>query len=188
MPHDAAHSLSHDTLPDPAAALVEAFGALIPALTAVPAASLPSEARALLDHQGGMTATLEGRWGRPMGLTVLGSRETAGGISRAVLLTADGAAVPAELGLITIRLEALPSTLRAVVRAGDVPFGRVLAEGGIAFSSRPSAFLRLRADTALADILAVTPGTVLHGRATVLRDAAGQVLAEAIEILSGHAP
>jgi hypothetical protein len=161
---------------------------MIPALTPVSASSLPAEVRTLLDHCGGMTAALEGYWGRPMGLTVLGSRETAQGVSRAVVLTPMDTAHPAELGLISIRLAALPPALHPAVQAGKVPFGRLLADGGIAFESRPGAFFRLRADVPLADIMRVPVGMALHGRATVLRDADGHVLAEAIEILGGHTP
>ena len=188
MPHDSAHALTPEALPDAAAALVRAFSDLLPDLIPLPAAALPADARALLDHEGGMTSALEGHWGRAMTLQVLGTRPADGRVSRAVTLSAAGAGVPAELGLITIRLEALPPALRPAVLAGTVPFGRVLADGGIGFSSRPCAFFRLRADTALADILRVAEGATLFGRATVLRDGAGRVLAEAMEILSGHAP
>lgn len=188
MPHDAPPILDDAPVKSEAAALITAFGDLVPGLTIVQSADLPFHARSLLDHEGGMTAALEAYWHRPMRLHVLASRKAETRLSRAVILIPEGMEMPAELGLISIRMDCLPAALHSAVFAGLIPFGRILADSGIVFASRPTNFFRLRADRALADIMRVNDGVTLFGRSTVLRDDKDRRLAEVIEILGGHGP
>jgi len=163
-------------------------GLPVPEVEPVPAFRLPADARALLDHQGGMTAALEAYWGEPMGLRLIHAAHAPKLIRRQVLLSGTLRQRPAELGLIEIHLHALPAQVRDGVLAADMPFGTLLTRAGLSFRSTPSAFLRLAADADLADWLDVTPGHILYGRHTHLTDRHGGTLAEAVEILSGHAP
>lgn len=183
--------------PDLPTALLRGFADLLPELRLLSVEALPESARPLLDHEGGMTAALERAWGGPLSLQVLRSRLLGDRLTRAVILWAGGTgsslsgaereSQAAELGLISIHLDALPPPVRQDVQFGDIPFGRLLADAGIEFRSRPSAFFETVADATLSGLLQVSAGQVLFGRTTRLSDAAGRVLADAIEIL-GQSP
>lgn len=150
---------------------------------------LPDVPRRLLVHDHGMTATLEAFWGEQMRLSVLHTEEVGGQLRRHVLLSGADSGTPAELGLIEIRLDALPPGALFAVRQRRIPFGAILSACGVGFSSRPAGFLRLVANDELARLLRLTPGTAIHGRATTLyAKTDGRVLANAVELLSGHQP
>ncbi|MFV3073341.1 hypothetical protein [Niveispirillum fermenti] len=150
---------------------------------------LPEVPRRLLAHDHGMTATLEAFWGERMRLEVLHTEEIDGLLRRHVLLSGADRGIPAELGLIEIRLEALPPGALFAVRQRRIPFGAILSACGTAFRSQPAGFLRLVADESLGRLLRVTPGSPVHGRATTLyAHDDGRLLANAVELLSGHRP
>lgn len=153
------------------------------------AAGLPEVPRRLLAHDHGMTATLEAFWGEQMRLSVLHAEELPGLLRRHVLLSGASSGLPAELGLIEIRLEALPAGALFAVRQRRIPFGAILSACGVGFKSRPAGFLRLNTDEKLASLVRQKAGAVLYGRATTLyAENDGRVLANAVELLSGHAP
>ncbi len=149
---------------------------------------LPETARNLLAHDHGMTATLEAYWGESMRLSVLHAEEAAGLLRRHVLLSGGQSGMPAELGLIEIRLDALPAAAQFAVRQRKIPFGAILSACGVTFNSRPAGFLVLKADNAVAALLRIVAGDLVHGRATTLYDRDGRMLATAVELLSGHRP
>lgn len=151
-------------------------------------AQVPHPLRDLLGQEGGMTAALERHWGEPMLLRVLRSLRIATRLRREVVLLGARRGLPAELGLIEIRLDALPSAVAAAVTDGVRPFGTLLAEAGLHFRSRPTRYIQVTADTVLAATLAVPRGTVLFGRETRLTAESGRLLAEAVEVLSGPCP
>lgn len=152
-------------------------------------ADLPPAIRPLLVHVRGMTAVLEDHAGEAMTLSVLSSLDEgdagAGGdtLLRKVLLAGAETGRPGEMGLIRIHLSSLPAPVAARIRAADLPFGTVLKQAGIRFTSRPHTFFTARAAGDLCRRLGHPPGAVVHGRATVLHDSAGALLAEAVEIL-----
>lgn len=150
---------------------------------------LPDVPRRLLVHDHGMTATLEAFWGEQMRLSVLHAEETGNLLRRHVLLSGADSGTPAELGLIEIRLDALPAGALFAVRQRRIPFGAILSACGVSFRSQPAGFLRLVATDELARLLGLTPGSAVHGRATTLyAQNDGRVLATAVELLSGHQP
>ncbi|QJE72769.1 hypothetical protein HHL28_06405 [Aerophototrophica crusticola] len=179
-----ADSLDLDLL----ARFAQEAGMAPPSVALLAVSDLPEAARGILVQDGGMTQALVSFWGEAMRLSVLDSTESGGTLRRAVVLSAAESGMPAELGLIEIELERLPSPVRDAVRAGLRPFGTVLAEATLPFRSRPEAFLAVTANRVLADILDVSPGEELYGRATLLRLADGTAIARAVEILSGHGP
>ncbi|WP_133065529.1 hypothetical protein [Niveispirillum lacus] len=150
---------------------------------------LPDVPRRLLVHDHGMTATLEAFWGEQMRLSVLHTEEKGNLLRRHVLLSGAASGTPAELGLIEIHLDALPPGALFAVRQRRIPFGAILSACGVSFKSRPAGFLRLVANDDLARLLRVTPGSAIHGRATTLyAQTDARVLANAVELLSGHQP
>jgi hypothetical protein len=58
-----------------------------------------------------------------------------------------------------------------------------LKECAIAYASQPKAFLRIASDKLIDKVLDLTGAHVLYGRRNTLSDAAGQSLAEIVEIL-----
>jgi len=154
-----------------------------PACTLLPADALPPGVRPLLDHRGSMTLTLEAHWRGPLTVRLLAGAEEPGTLTRAsVLRTADGG-VPVELAVIRMALPALPADLHGALRAATIPFGRLLADRGIAFAAEPVAFFRLEADAVAAGHGAVAPGTPLHGRLNRIVTPDGVTLCEVVEIV-----
>lgn len=153
-------------------------------LQALDLAEVPREPRDLLGQQDGMTAALERRWGETMTLRVRRTELHGSRLRRVVVLAGARRGQPAEIGFIEIRLDALPAGLAEDVRAARLPFGALLAAAGIAFRSRPHRFFSVAACDDLAGALQVPLRTLLYGRETRLTDAAGHLLAEAVEILA----
>lgn len=150
---------------------------------------LPDVPRRLLAHDHGMTATLEAFWGEQMRLSVLHTEEVGSLLRRHVLLSGADSGTPAELGLIEIRLDSLPPGALFAVRQRRIPFGAILSACGVSFRSRPAGFLRLVANEDLGRLLRVPVGSAVHGRATTLyAQTDGTILANAVELLSGHQP
>lgn len=154
-----------------------------PACTLLSAAALPTDVRPLLDHRVSMTLTLEAHWGGPVAVRRLADAEETGTLTRASVLrrTADG--VPVELAVIRIALPALPVDLHDALRAAVVPFGRLLADRGIAFAAEPLAFFHLDADAVAAGHGAVEAGTPLYGRLNRIVTPDGVELCEVVEIV-----
>lgn len=158
------------------------LGGTPPACAIVPVEALPTAVRPLLDHRGSMTLRLEAHWNSPLLVRRLADAEEAGTLTRAsVLRTADG--TPVELAVIRMILNALPAGLHGALRAAETPFGRLLAEHGIAFAAEPLAFFRLEADAVAATHGAVASGTPLYGRLNRIVTPDGATLCEVVEIV-----
>lgn len=160
-----------------------ALGGEPPACTVLPAAALPADVRPLLDHRGSMTLTLETHWGGSLAVRRLADAEEAGTLTRASVLHTAAGGLPVELAVIRIALPALPAALHEALRTAAVPFGRLLADHGIAFAAEPLAFFRLDADSVAAAHGAVEPGTPLHGRLNRIVTPEGVELCEVVEIV-----
>lgn len=156
-----------------------------PVLAFVTASQLPPDYRCLLDHRGGMTATLERRWGDSLVVELLAddiaTQERA--LFRFVVLRTQKSGVAVELATIRIPLDRFPALLRTRFIEGRRPFGALLAEAGIAFRAEPVAFFRIAADELVADKAGVAVGTTLYGRVNRLLGASEEVLCETAEIL-----
>jgi chorismate-pyruvate lyase len=154
-----------------------------PACTLLPASALPADMRPLLDHRGSMTLALEAHWGGPLTVRRLADAEDSGTLARASVLRRTADDVPVELAVIRIALPALPADLHGALRAATVPFGRLLADHGIAFAAEPLAFFRLDADAVTAGHGAVEAGTPLYGRLNRIVAPGGVELCEVVEIV-----
>ncbi|WP_431862434.1 chorismate--pyruvate lyase family protein [Azospirillum sp.] len=157
-----------------------------PACAIVPADALPAAVRPLLDHTGSMTLRLEAHWGGPLGVRRLADAEDGDTLTRASVLHTlggDGDGTPVELAVIRMALPALPVALHDALRAAAVPFGRLLADHGIAFAAEPLAFFRLEADAVAAGHGAVDLGTPLYGRLNRIVTPEGATLCDVVEIV-----
>lgn len=158
-------------------------GLVVPAASLVDGADMPEPYRTLLVHDRDMTPTLEKFHGDRIHLRTIGRRLDGDALSRLVVLTTNDALKPVEFGAIVIHLEQFPAAAREVLLGCRVPLGTVLAEFGIEHYSRPSAFLSVHADPLINGSLDTTGTDVRYGRRNVLRNAAGDSLADVLEIL-----
>ena len=151
---------------------------------AVAAGDLPEPARVLLDHACGMTQSLETRWGEAMTLHVHTQRDMNDRLYRLVALRGAQSGRIREIAAIRIWLGRLPRRIEDDVRAGQHPLGRLLADAGIAFASRPEAFLQAHCPDVFARELNLDPKRVLPGRISRLHVGDSPLpLCETVELL-----
>lgn len=150
----------------------------------VAAAELPETARALLDHACGMTQSLEARWGEPMTLHIHAQRLLNDRLYRLVALRGAHSGRVCEIAAIRIWLARLPNGIQDGVRAGQHPLGRLLADAGITFASRPETFLEAHCPGLFARELGLDPARALPGRISRLHaDNSPLPLCETVELL-----
>lgn len=144
---------------------------------------VPQPYRQLLVHDSDMTSTLEDFFGQPLKLRVLHKRIDDNAMLREVLLVGmnDGRAV--EYGSIRIELARFLPDVRAEIEACERPLGGILREANVSFKSRPSAFLKLRPEPGLLQVLGAGDATVLYGRRNTLTTLGGDVIAQILEVL-----
>lgn len=155
------------------------------ALRVVDAEAMPLLARRLLDHRQDMTSTLEAWLGEPLRLRVLARVHDGDILARQVVLVGERSGRAAELGAIVIHLDRFAPAARPDIIGSHYPLGTLLARHGVAYKSRPRAFLELHADADLARHLGpvARAGDILWGRTNVLETPQGACLARVVEIL-----
>ncbi len=158
-------------------------GRPLPAFRVITGDEMPEPYRSLLVHERDMTRTLEQFHGSPIHLRVLSSYRAGDAYWRESVLELDGSGRPVEFGAIKIQLAALPEECRRLILAEHLPFGGILNDAGVRYTSRPSAFLRFEADDFIAESFGRPRGGGFYGRQNTLRSEAGDTLAEIIEIL-----
>jgi chorismate-pyruvate lyase len=158
-------------------------GQALPAIETVPAQAMPASSRSLLAHESDMTSTLESFYGERLHVDVLGRRIAGREYFREVLLRLGARGRAVEYGAIRIMLDILPEDVRREILRERQPFGRILTEWGVAFSSRPQAYLRIASDDFINRALDLDGPQWLFGRRNRLLDAWERPLAEIVEIL-----
>jgi chorismate-pyruvate lyase len=128
----------------------------------IPEEDLPGSFRKLLAHRGHMTETLEERWGGPASIEVLSSRIEDNLYLRRTLLFVG--ARPALLGVVRLDLDRIPPAARGDVLRERIPLGRILMERGLFRGVDPLAYLEVRPNEDLRELLGAGPRSVLHGR------------------------
>ncbi len=130
---------------------------------------IPEPYRGLLCHHRDMTSTLANFHQGRVTLEVLRSEQVDECYYREVTLWVDRKKV--EFGLIKFFLENLPHPLRTEVLAGKKPFGEILNESGLSYSSKPIGFFHSGEKE--------SP----YGRHNCLLNSEGKDLAHIVEIL-----
>jgi chorismate-pyruvate lyase len=149
---------------------------------------IPEPYRSLLVHESDMTPTLEAAYGENIHLRVLQYVHHDEVVSRQVLLVTDSAERAVEMGAIKIYLKRFPEEARRLIAARRIPLGTILRQLGIPHESHPSAYFRVAAQGAIAEVMGVNGGETLYGRRNVLSDPDGRPLAEVVEILPPAEP
>lgn len=158
----------------------------LPAIEQVSGESLPEPARTLLVHQNDMTPTLEKFHGDELYLDVISRRHRGDFYFREVVLLTQKSHQAVEFGAIKINLGLFPCSARPRILQEQQPLGGILREYKIPHTSRPKAFLRLRADDFVRSALKLQGEPTLYGRRNTLFDAQQRPLAEIVEILPHH--
>ena len=158
-------------------------GRELPWHEAVQPDAIPEPMRSLLAHNRDMTSTLEQHHGDGIHLRVLSLGHDAKTLRREVVLCRDRDNVPVEFGATLAWLEAFEEPWRSQIVASRRPLGGILNASGKAYTSRPSAFLRVRPDGFLRVSLGFQGDPDLYGRQNTLRTWEGNVIASILEIL-----
>jgi chorismate-pyruvate lyase len=156
---------------------------LLPAVLEIADTEVPAPYRQLLVHDRDMTTTLENFHKAKTHLRVLRSTVNGDTYEREVVLALDGSERPVEFGALTVHLDRLPATVRGQVAAGRRPFGGILVEQGVKFTSHPKAFIRIEPDAVISESLGLKTPAILYGRCNALFDDQGRVLADIVEVL-----
>jgi chorismate-pyruvate lyase len=130
-----------------------------------------------------MTSTLENFYRDKLQVLVLGRRTVDEDYFREVALALGGSGRRVEFGAIKISLDLFPTGARREILREEQPLGRILAAFGLAFSSRPAAYLRVASDEFIGRALNLAGPRLLHARRNTLVDAWERPLAEIVEIL-----
>jgi len=161
------------------------YGEPMPAIAAVSTNGVPSPWAAVVVNSGSMTANLEECYGDRILLTLLGDDihvpdKTLG---RAVILRTERGAVPVALAGLRIHLERFPPEVRVRFVEAVSPFGGILRQEGIGFSSQVVSFVKCRASKLLARALRTRQGSALYGRFSLILGDQGTLYAEVMELL-----
>lgn len=149
---------------------------------------MPEPYRSLLVHERDMTSTLEAHHGQGMSLRVLRMVPSASAMTRKVVLVGDEDGRSAEFGAIRINLGRFDVEAQDMIRESRRPFGAILRDLRIDYTSRPTAYFGVHCDTIMAEALDTPYGTWLYGRHNQLRGTASELLAEVVEILPPEQP
>jgi len=163
-------------------------GLRLPPLEVVDGGAIAEPARSLLVHERDMTSTLEAFHGAGIHLRPISRQRRGDDYFREVVLVLDETEQPVEFGAICIHLARFPEPARQAILAERFPLGHLLKDFGIAYLSRPKAFLRLASDATINGLLRLTGAQLLFGRRNSLFDPAGNSLAEIVEILPPVSP
>jgi len=120
-----------------AAALVKLFCpevAFFGMISGISPEDLTADDRRLLDHRSHMTVAMEKHHGCRVGVKVLAVRDAEPGTGERyareiVLVRPDGRIV--QYGIVRIELESVDPAVRAAIRRGDEPLGRILVNAGL---------------------------------------------------------
>lgn len=157
----------------------------LPIFQRINAKHIPSSWANLLCATSSMTASLAACYGEEVALTLLGDDLLVPEklLDRAVVLSGRQTGRPFALAGLRIHLERFAPRIRVRFVEAVTPFGKVLKEEGLAFTSEPACFFRTQANTLLARALILPEGTSLFGRTNNIKDAYQVQLAEVVEIL-----
>jgi hypothetical protein len=155
----------------------------LPPIDQVEGESVPAPYKTLLVHHNDMTSTLEQFHGQSIHLQVLRSEERGDFYSREVVLALDTSETPVEFGAIKISLALFAPAARRLILEERFPLGHILKDCGVAYTSRPKAFLRVQSDEFMNQVFKLSAGQILYGRRNTLADPQQRSLAEIVEIL-----
>jgi chorismate-pyruvate lyase len=160
----------------------ERAGLAKPAARHIAAEDLPFPYRSLLAHTNTMTLALEQHFGGRLGLRTLSTFQSGAWYLRRVLLVQEESGRPVEMGALRITLTPFGPRVRARILRADAPLGRVLRDAGVAFESRPRAFLAVTPNPEMMGVFWMPEPLTLYGRQTEVM-LEGRKIGDIVEIL-----
>jgi chorismate-pyruvate lyase len=160
-----------------------AQGLTLPVIDRVQGRDVPAPYHSLLVHPRDMTSTLEGFHKDKIHIRVMSHFTCDNEYFREVILELDRSRKPVEFGAIKINLDLFPLEAREEILREKKPLGGILAECGIAVTSRSRGYLRVASDDYIGKELKLDDIFLLYGRSSSLIDGWDRPLAEIIEIL-----
>ena len=158
-------------------------GRALPEVRFIDAAQMPEACRQLLDHTNDMTSTLQRFHGEEIRVHVLDSRQDDVSYERKVLLVTRDTRRTVEFGAIEILLNPFPIGVQREILRAEMPLGAILQSFHIEYKSKPRAFFEIESDDAMNAALTLPETQTLYGRCNEIRNSAGRILAEIVEIL-----
>lgn len=154
----------------------------LPPYRIIDADDLPEPFRQLLDHKRDMTSVLQDFHSQKVHLENVDIvREDDHLMRRVALLAEDGR--PVEFGAIDIWLSRFTDEVQQVILECRTPFGAILNENNIAYTSSPKRFFEIDSIDFIGVALGLESSARLYGRTNILRSEDGQIMARVVEIL-----
>ena len=153
-----------------------------PQVKAIDADDIPLPYRSLLVHRSDMTLTLERHFGGRVALRPLATFRRGPWYFRRVLLAQEYTGRPVEMGAIRIRIGAFPARIQKQILRNDVPLGRLLRDGGVAYESRPTVFLSVAPNPEMMGVFWMREPKTLYGRRTEMMHN-GAKIGDIVEVL-----
>lgn len=154
-----------------------------PEAVPVPAEDVPQPYRRLLVHHEHMTVTVEDHYGGAVDVQVMACRRTGDEYARKILLKLREGGRAVQFGLVRIDLGVCPAPVRDAIVEGKTPLGRVLIQHDMLRRIDPTAFLKVRLGTKMAEWFGCEPGAETYGRLGVIYTGDRPVI-EVLEILA----
>ena len=158
-------------------------GRALPEIRFIEAARIPQVYRALLDHSKDMTSTLQRFHNEEIRVQVLECRQENNCYERRVLLVTRHTRRTVEFGAIEILLDPFPIGVQREILRAEMPLGAILKSFHIEYKCKPRAFFEIESDDAMNTALTLSGTQTLYGRCNEIRNSAGRILAEIVEIL-----
>lgn len=153
-----------------------------PTAIAIEPAAIPAPYGALLTHEQDMTGTLERYHGRRLVTRPLSAALRGRWYARHVLLARTDSGRPVAMGAIRVRLDAFGASVQALIRKSETPFGRILAQSGLDFRSKPKVFFELIPNGEMMGVFWMAGPQALYGRRTELV-LDGEKIGDVVEVL-----
>lgn len=157
-------------------------GIVVPRARRVSPDQIPPPYRSLLVHERDMTLTLEQHFGGRVALRALSTFTKGRWYFRRVLLAQEYSGRPVEMGAIRMNLEAFAPRIRSKILRNQVPLGRLLRDGGVAYRSRPKVFLAVTPNSEMMGVFWMRQPRTLYGRQTEMT-LHGRKIGDIVEIL-----
>ena len=154
----------------------------LPPYRIIDADELPEPFRHLLDHTRDMTSVLQEFHSQQIHLENVDIvREDDHLLRRVALLAEDGR--PVEFGAIDIWLSRFTNEVQQVILDCRTPFGAILNENEIAYTSSPKCFFEIDSIDFMGAALGLESPARLYGRTNILGSEDRQIMARVVEIL-----
>jgi len=139
-----------------------------PEATVIPAEDVPQPYRRLLVHNHHMTVTVEDYHGGPVDVKVLACRRNEDEYARKILLALHEGGRIVQFGLVRIDLGVCPEPVRNEILEGQTPLGRILIEHDMLRRIEPTAFVKVKLSSKMAEWFGSTAGAATYGRLGVI--------------------